>query len=133
MTRITNIGKQSLLLGLTVLVLWTPMAPGQMTSMGQPKAKLDGTLSLTLTVRGFQPRQLGIKSGQYGLFIQNRSPIEKLTVNVTQDGKSGVALLSQHTRTSRDLWRRMVIQPGTYRLSIAEHPAWTCTLKVVSK
>jgi hypothetical protein len=133
MRQIAGIYRRTLFLGVAAFALLTPMALGQMAAISQANPALDGTVSLTLTAHGFQPKQLGIKAGRYGMILQNRSPMESVSINVTQDGTSSVVLSSQHTRAARDVWHFTTIQPGTYHLSASGHPAWTCTLTVVSK
>lgn len=135
MKRIANICKTWILVGLTAGMLSAPIVSGQMTVIpsGQGKPKLDGTVNLTVHEWGFRPSVLSIRTGRYALVVHNRSLTEDLTIVVTQEGKGNVDLSAEPQRRARDQGYLRVIQPGTYHITVAEHPSWTCTLNVEVK
>ena len=133
MRRTLDICKRPILLVPAMLGLLVLPAVAQMATFDQTATKPDGAVTLALTPRGFQTTSIAMRAGNIALVVLNRSQIRNLTVNISQEGSSGVVLSSQHSPTVPDVWHFVTVQPGTYHLVVDEQPAWTCTLTVVAK
>lgn len=88
---------------------------------------------VVITPHGFVPSSLYVPTGAFALLIQNRSQVQTLNVNLTLDGLATVLLASAHTPRLFDARHVINPAPGTYRLTVQEHPSWTFTLNVTPK
>jgi hypothetical protein len=112
-------------------ILFGSAARAQMATFDPVATKPDRALTISIVPTGFRPNKVGVKAGNVALFIENRSLVENLTIAVTADGQTTAALTSQHSRKQPDVWHFVHMQPGTYHLSVAQFPAWQCTLVVI--
>jgi hypothetical protein len=85
-------------------------------------------LVLTLRPTGFEPSEAALTKGKHLLVVQNRTGLESFTLRL--DRENGGKL--HEVRLSRKLdWRQQFdLMPGSYVLTEAEHPDWTCRITV---
>ena len=90
------------------------------------------TAQTTLTRWGFQPNSITVKAGAVVLMVNNRSGMGTMTWNVNIEGGNR---LYEATIPSEELdWTKEAqLSAGTYILTEANHPDWTCRLTVVSQ
>jgi hypothetical protein len=111
------------------------LALGQVAGYGQLRqvaanANPPRSLLVTVTPRGLYPPRIEMTEGPFVLRIQNRSMAQTMTVALTK-GQGGAALLnSQHTPRRFDVRQVIDPQPGTYHLTVVEHPQWDLTLVI---
>ncbi len=76
---------------------------------------------------GFIPADVELTDGRYLFIIQNRCGIRDLTFQL--DRQTGGRLHEVHDQKLQ--WKKQFdLQPGTYVLSVVDHPAWRSVIKV---
>ncbi len=84
-------------------------------------------LVIALRPTGFIPPTLEVTTGRYLFIVQNRCGIRNLTFRLDRD--TGERLTSVNNQ--RLQWKQEFdLYPGTYLLSVADHPSWHCAIKV---
>lgn len=84
-------------------------------------------LVIAIRPSGFSPAEVEITDGRYVLVVQNRSGLRDLTFQFDRQGGERL----HQVRAQRSKWSKQFdLHPGTYVLSVADHPEWQCLLKV---
>lgn len=88
---------------------------------------------VAVTPWGFEPRRIEMQEGPFALRIRNRSLASGMTFALTRE-KGGAALLTKQ-QTPRQYSVEEVIdpEPGTYHLTVVEHPKWDMTIVIKPK
>jgi plastocyanin len=76
-----------------------------------------------------EPAQVTIDPGPVIILVQNRSTAPNVTVALDQTGGSRLNSTSLQPSQHHSL-QSYFLTPGTYVLSEANHPTWTCTITV---
>jgi hypothetical protein len=90
------------------------------------------TQGLVIAIRpiGFTPAQLDLVAGSYLFIVQNRCGIRDLTFRLVRD--TGEKLHEVHDQKPQ--WKKQFdLHPGTYILSVVEHPEWRSVITVTAK
>lgn len=84
-------------------------------------------LAIAIKPRGFEPAAVELPAGRYYLIVQNRCGIRDLTFRLERE--NGEKL---HEVNDKKLqWKKEFdLHPGTYILSIVEHPAWRSLITI---
>jgi len=78
---------------------------------------------------GFEPAEVEVAKGAYLFIVQNRSGIRDLDFRL--DRQAGEKL--HEVRDQRAQWKKQFdLKPGTYVLSIVDHPEWRSVITVNS-
>lgn len=115
------------------------LAMGPLTGYGQLRevkakdANPPRSVLVTVTPRGLYPSKIEIADGPFVLRIQNRSMAQSMTLALTKERGGGALLSSRHTPKQLDLRQVIDPQPGTYHLTVVEHPQWDMTLVITPK
>jgi hypothetical protein len=84
---------------------------------------------VALRPEGFEPAEMRLSSGEYLFVVRNRTGLDEVNVHLTS--QSSQQLLTARVGASRQaLKRRLQLTSGTYHLTEADHPEWTCTIVV---
>jgi hypothetical protein len=84
-------------------------------------------LVIAIRPTGFVPPTLEVADGRYLFVVQNRSGIRDLTFRL--DSEAGERLHEVHDQKLQ--WKKEFdLHPGTYVLSVVDHPTWRCLIKV---
>src|SRR5689334_18864045 len=76
---------------------------------------------------GFEPTEMDVDEGRYLLVVQNLSGLDDLLVTLQADDAKKV----HEEHTHRQQWRkRFDLRKGTYRLTVENHPEWSCEIRV---
>ncbi len=95
-----------------------------------PDAKETRGLVIAVRPAGFVPPEIDLTDGRYVLIVQNQCGIRDLTFRL--DREAGERLHEVHTTQAR--WKAAFdLHPGTYVLSVVDHPNWQCLIRVTSK
>jgi hypothetical protein len=133
-TRPAVVPTRLLLWAAVALLVFGSGARAQMATFSPATTKADRAVVVSITPWGLRPNRIYLRPGRIALLIENRTPMQNLTVTVTQDGKAGAAMTSQHGPKTADIWHFVTVQPGEYRLRVSGLPSsWQCTLHVSAK
>lgn len=86
-------------------------------------------LGLVIAIRpnGFSPPEIEITDGRYVLVVQNHSGLRDLTFQLDREGGERL----HQVQAQRSKWsKEFDLHPGTYVLSVVDHPEWQCLIKV---
>jgi len=84
-------------------------------------------LVIAIRPTGFVPSEIELTSGTYLFVVQNRCGIRDLTLRLDRD--TGERLVEVHDQRSQ--WKKAFnLNPGTYVLSVVDHPKWRCVITV---
>jgi hypothetical protein len=76
---------------------------------------------------GFDPPQIELVNGTYLFIVQNRCGIRDLTFRLERE--AGAKLHEVHDQKLQ--WKKQFdLNPGTYVLSVADHPEWRSVITV---
>jgi hypothetical protein len=76
---------------------------------------------------GFDPAQVELEKGTYLFIVQNRCGIRDLTFRLERE--AGARLHEVHDQKLQ--WKKQFdLNPGTYILSVADHPEWRSVITV---
>jgi hypothetical protein len=99
-------------------------APSATPSPAQVRAIL-----ITVKPDRIEPAQLTLPAGEYLLVVENRSGVRDTTFRF--DTGAGQRLVEVHDPLRRLDWRRQLdLGAGSYTLSEAAHPQWSCRITV---
>ncbi len=79
---------------------------------------------------GFNTHEVTVSAGKYLIVLNNRTGRSDLTFRLDRENE---ARISQSPGNRRDWRERVVLQTGTYVLSEANNPSWTCLIRVTSR
>jgi hypothetical protein len=96
-----------------------------------PQGQADETdvkgLVIAIHPTGFVPEEIEVTKGRYLFIVQNRSGIRDLTFQL--DREAGGRVHENHDQNLQ--WKKEFdLHPGTYVLSVVDHPHWRCAIKV---
>lgn len=98
-------------------------------ALGQPakQPKLVDTVTVELSGYGFSPTVINHSASQHFLFVHNVSGLSNPSL-VLKDQK-GVAWAQANLAYEKKHWSGLIdLGPGTYTLTEANHPNWSCTI-----
>lgn len=96
---------------------------------GQSTGQDTKGLVIALRPFGFTPTEIELTDGHYLFIVQNRCGIRDLTFELFRD--TGEKLLEVNDRKPQ--WKKdFDLHPGTYVLSVVDHPTWRCVITVKS-
>ena len=102
---------------------------GKGIELAAPDQKGPDVQGLVVALRpaGFTPSAFELTEGKYLFIVQNRCGIRGLTFQMFRD--SGEKLHEVNDRKPQ--WKNQFdLHPGTYVLSVLDHPEWRCVIKV---
>ena len=96
-----------------------------------PQGQADQTsvkgLVIVIRPTGFVPPALEVTDGRYLFIVQNRCGIRDLTFRL--ESEAGERLHEVHDQKLQ--WKKEFdLHPGTYVLSVVDHPTWRCLIRV---
>ena len=103
-------------------------------ALGQPPSYTDSIedVSLMLNSSGFVPTELRPQSKRFLLSLDNRTNLKELVLRLS--GNDGNQIRELKVRGGDGDWSELFeLQPGTYTLSEASHPGWTCNVIIGKK
>ena len=88
---------------------------------------------ITLTSRGFEPKEITRPKGKFRLVVETRTGLEQpVTLSLSEEKKN--KLKEYKANGSRKGWNSTFdLNQGRYVLSVAENPDWTCYINVTVK
>jgi hypothetical protein len=130
------------LLGLSVIIVG--FSAGILLAGRQdrvPDSPPSEAISIVVSAHGFSQASYSLRAGSYLFVMLNRTGFDNITVylerlsgNNTTDGVTGspTQLLFQDSvgASGTRLARAVTLNPGTYRLRVANRPAWVCPIRV---
>lgn len=95
-----------------------------------PAKKFDGLIGLKLSRFGFEQTEIERPKGHQLIYVVNRSGIAQLAFQL--DRKVGRGHLKEVALpATKGAWRDEIeLAPGEYRLSVVDHPDWTCRITI---
>lgn len=82
-----------------------------------------GDVNVTINDRGFDPESTVHAAGQFRLVVNNQSGVEGLTLKLNYERGGNISEMNIPAGSSS--WsQELDLQPGTYILTEANHPAW---------
>jgi hypothetical protein len=119
---------------------WVPVAVigallGAIAYAQGPSATQTGpidTVAVEMTPYGFFPQQLSHTAGTFFLFVHNVSGPAPRSLAFSAVTNAASTILHQPSLSqARPHWVKLVsLTSGTYTVSEANHPSWTCTITV---
>jgi len=97
----------------------------------RPIADFEAEL-ITITPHGFEPREITRPEGRFLLMVDNRSGVAATALALTSE----VGLRTREMRVPREEpnWSDIVDLPlGSYLLSDADHPRWSCRITITAQ
>lgn len=116
-----------------LLVLGQLSGLSQLRQVSAADANPRRTALVTITPRGLVPQRIVIAEGPFALRVENRSLAQALTVALSLPGGTSSLLSSSVTPRACDVRQVIDLVPGEYRITVAEHTAWSLTLLVKPK
>ncbi len=106
----------------------TSVLPTTPQTTRRPISPLESEL-ITITRRGFEPREITRPAGSFLLFLENRSGLRAIVLQLKSGNGEGVRE-ARLTREDSD-WNSVVTLPaGRYLLTEANHPRWSCVITI---
>lgn len=97
----------------------------------RPAARGIETVLVTITPTGFEPAEITRPAGKIILEVDNRSGLEEAELLLDRIGGAREhAVRVRHT--ALDWSARLDVRPGSYILTEANHPDWSCRIKVTA-
>lgn len=91
-----------------------------------PNKKFDGLIGLKLSRFGFEQTEIERPKGHQLIYVLNRSGIAQLSFQLDRLVGRG-HLKEVALPATKGAWRDEIdLGPGEYRLSVVDHPDWTC-------
>jgi hypothetical protein len=102
--------------------------PASLAQSGEagPEVKL---VLLALLPEGFDSTEIQLEAGDYLFIIGNRTGLKEVNVRLEREGNGRVAAARVGGRRS-DWKQRLKLTPGTYLVTAADNPDWTCRIVV---
>lgn len=107
--------------------LGRPSAP----RFGAERIKVE-TEIITLRPEGFEPASITRPQGTFILLLDNRSGLAEIQVNLDVERGSRMRQVSL-ARENSDWSDGLDLPPGSYLLTEAAHPEWSCKLTITPK
>jgi hypothetical protein len=87
---------------------------------------------ITLRPGGFEPQEITRPAGQFLLVITKRGVTDEISLRLERE--AGNRLREVHVAQGRRHYREVFnLHPGTYVLSEANHPEWTCRITITAR
>ena len=87
---------------------------------------------ITLRTFGFEPNEITRKAGPVFFFVNNVSGFRQ--VNFRLDREAGARLKDVPLPLGKLRWQEIVnLTPGTYLLTVAENPNWSCRITITPR
>jgi hypothetical protein len=100
-------------------------APNQ---QGRAKEPLE-VETITAGPTGFGPIEISRPKGRFILMVRNKSGAEELSLQLARE--NGNRLQAKRLTKGQRAWNNFLdLTPGLYVLSEANHPDWTCRIKI---
>jgi hypothetical protein len=112
-----------------VLIIAAGLVAGRNASLRAAGTDEQAIRGLVFAVypNGFAPPEITANPGIYTFIVHNRTGLPDFRLRL--DRQNGERL--SEVRTNKRRWNgRFDLKPGTYVLSVAEHPAWQCVITV---
>ena len=94
----------------------------------RPIAQLESEL-ITITRRGFEPREINRPASRFLLMLENRSELAAISLQLKrEDGE--VIREVRLTREEPDWNAVLALSAGRYLLTEARHPRWVCRITI---
>ncbi len=105
---------------------------GESPQRARPIAQMESEL-ITVTPHGFEPREITRPKGAFLLLIDNRSGrAQASTPRLSQE--VGPQLREMNVPREQPNWSDLLdLQPGSYVLTEASHPAWSCHITITAQ
>jgi hypothetical protein len=104
-----------------------PAAESQQQSEGTTEAEV-----ITIRPTGFEPTEITRPRGEFRLIVQNLSGLDEADLRLSVDGGQ-VLYEARVPLTNRDWHRTVNPPPGTYLITEAKHPGWSCRVTITSE
>jgi len=102
---------------------------GQVTSV--PENDVIRVETVILTRFGFEPNSIVRPRTEFILFVENRSEVADVDLRV--DRVAGNRVHQQHIPKERPDWNNLFkLEPGDYVLTEANHPDFTCAIRITA-
>jgi hypothetical protein len=109
---------------LMILAVSTALASPPQEDTDQSDVK---GLVIALLPTGFDPAEIEIPKGRYLFHVQNRCRVRDLAYRL--EFESGEQVHEVHDKKMQ--WKKEIdLHPGTYVLSVVDHPDWRSTIRV---
>lgn len=106
-----------------------PVSP--MTSLDDEKKWLE-PLSIKLRRTGFEPSEITRTKGRFLLAFDNRTGADEIVLQLSRESGDKLHEVKMPRGTVR--WRQALdLHPGTYVLSVTDHPEWVCRLTITAR
>lgn len=103
-------------------------APSQPPSGPQQDEQVAKALLLTIRPAGLEPAEITLPADSYLVVIQNRSGLRGITLRLGEASRG--RLLEMSLKARLDWRRRVSLTPGDYTVTAADHPEWSCRIRV---
>ena len=104
-------------------------SPGRLASV--PLSDVIRVENVILTRFGFEPSSIVRSQAEFILFVENRSEVGD--VDLRLDRVAGNRVHQQHVPKERPDWRDLFkLEPGDYILTEANHPTFTCNIRITA-
>jgi len=114
------------LLARVLLVLAALASARTALAQGPPPVQVE---RITLTPRGFEPRQMSRPAARFLLALDNRTRFSVILLRIDREG--GPRLREVRMPRGRMKFREFFNLPaGRYVLTEASHPNWVCTITI---
>ena len=89
-------------------------------------------LPIALRMSGFAPAELTRPAGDYFIAVSNLTDLPEVVLTLAREG--GERLHSARVQPNNRAWRQQVrLHPGSYVLSVVDHPEWLCRITVTAQ
>lgn len=106
-----------------------PAAAASATQSGPNKTEPFTARIITIRRMGMEPREITCPKGRVLLAVHNRTGLDEVVLNVDRVG--GSRLHQERLSSGKADWRVFAnFTPGSYVLSEANHPEWSCNITV---
>lgn len=104
----------------------TDTTSGLVQTISQPRLEAE---RVTLRATGFEPREITRPAGRFLLAVNDRSGQRDVVFVLMRESGRQLHRVRVRETTRKHEWRQVVnLAPGTYVLSEAAHPDWTCRI-----
>jgi hypothetical protein len=87
---------------------------------------------ITIQQTGFEPNEITRPQGAFILGVDNRSGLEAIELRFERASRERLTAL--HAPRRKISWREVVdLAPGSYWLSEANHPEWSCKVTILPR
>jgi hypothetical protein len=103
-------------------------------TLSPPSAGITGVRYIRLYPHGFEPKKITSMKGPFLLAVDNRSGFVSGEIAFRLDKVGANRVREARLPLRKRGWREVVdLSPGTYLLTEANHPKWTCEITIVAR